>query len=171
MAVFDKAKRKVKELDRLQKLGDALEKLGPLPSRPAGMWSYAVKYFNIITKFQDDGPIVAEDFSKTPAEIKSVLAHIQASGRNPYGLVRAQPGEPVTLDNMYLGDTFGIWTNTAARFKASKDPDVHAVIYNQLVSVIGSHLQSLKSNISKIVKKNQQTVAQRIVTARRNNAR
>ena len=64
MGVFDKAKRKVKELDRLEKLKADLEKLGPIPLESDKMYPYAIKYFNIFTKFQDAGPIIADDFKK-----------------------------------------------------------------------------------------------------------
>ena len=166
MGVFDKAKRKVKELDRLQKLASDLEKLGPIPTVPDKMYPYAIKYFNIIVKFQDAGPIIADDFKKSSKEISNVLAHIKNSGRDQYGWVRAKPGEMVTMDNLYLGDVHGLWTNPASMFRASKDPDVQQIIYNQLYTFIKSHLMPLQKDIAKITKTDSVNVMQKAVAGR-----
>lgn len=163
MGVFDKAKRKVKELDRLEKLKADLEKLGPIPLESDKMYPYAIKYFNIFTKFQDAGPIIADDFKKSSREIANVLAHIKNSGRDPYGWVRAKPGETVTMDNLYLGNVDGLWTYPAASFRASKDPDVQKIIHKQLYVFIKSHLEPLKKDLDKILKANPANVMQKTV--------
>lgn len=166
MGVFDKAKRKVKELDRLEKLKTDLEKLGPIPPMSDDIYPYAIKYFNIIAKFQDAGPIIRDDFKNNIKEIDVFLEHIENSGRNSYGWVRAKPGEPVTMKNLYLGDVAGIWTNTAETFKNSKDPDVKKIIYRQLSSFIKSHLGPLQSNLDKILKKDRPNLFQKLISGK-----
>lgn len=54
----------------------------------------------------------------------------------------------LAMDNLYLGNIDGLWTNTAATFRNSKDPYVKKAIYNQLSSFINVYLVSLQKNIA-----------------------
>ncbi len=148
--LFKRASSKLELMTDLEKLKEQLVKLGPIPSGKA-VYDYGVKFFNIIANFQDAHALdkkTLESF-KTP-EMVDVAKHIQNAGRQEYGWVRAQRGEPVTLHNLYLGNVYGIWTKTAAFFKEYKESDVQTIIQNQLSSFIKSHREPMIELLNKI---------------------
>ena len=151
--MFEKAKTKVEILQELRKMQKELNDLGPIP-RGKEVYDYAVKFFNIIVSFQDKFALNKDMFPKTIKSADILAKHIRNAGRQQSGWVRAQRGEKVTLHNLYLGDVYGIWTNTAAFFKESKQNDVQQIIQNQIHSFISSHREPMLGLLSDILNNN-----------------
>lgn len=110
------------ELKRLKKLFNDLIKLGNFPANDAkGVIRYSVKFFDIISSFQDAGYVkyLPDDLAEYVDTINEV---IENCGRFP-GQPRWNPtsvGEKVTIDNMILGGVFSLpikparyWLNCA----------------------------------------------------------
>jgi hypothetical protein len=81
-----------------------------------------VNLFNTIAPWHDQKPFeqiticlkkFSNRYSKLLANINELEAHIINAGRDEYGLNRTVPGQTVTLDNVYLGNIYGLWTKTA----------------------------------------------------------
>ncbi len=72
----------------------------------------------------------------------------------------------LAMDNLYLGNVDGLWTNTAATFRNSKDPYVKKAIYNQLSSFINVYLVSLQKNIAKILQTDRPNALQKLVAGK-----
>lgn len=151
--MFKKAKTKIEILQELKKMHKELNALGPIP-RGKAVYDYAVKFFNIITSFQDKFALNKDMFPKSLKSADILAKHINNAGRQEYGWVRAKRGELVTLHNLYLGDIYGIWTNTAAFFKESNDNDIQQIIQNQLHGFISSHREPMLALLSDIVENN-----------------
>ena len=147
---LNKAVTKVQTMDALLDMQKKLQKLGPIPNGK-DIYDYAIKFFNIIVEFQDKYAVDIETFSKTTEDAEALAKHIKNSGRDEYGWVRAPRGESVTLHNLYLGNIYGIWTNTAACFKESKDSDVQKIIQMQLRGFIQSHREPMIKYISSVL--------------------
>jgi len=170
IVLLKKGATKIESVYSIENLKKSLEDLGEIPSyTDKKVFDYAVNFFNVITLFQDNAIINEQSFKATPEEIKSIKRTIQESGRHQYGWVRAKKGEPVTLDNLYLGDVYGIWTKTAREFKNSesdfgdknmlKNPDLkiktREIIANeQLIPFIKLHRQNLINLAGKVLNKN-----------------
>jgi len=167
MAVFDKAKRKVKEIASIKKLNSDLKKLGSFPAFNAtknkAVYEYAVNFFNIVLDFQDSGLFVADDFKKNKKEITGLLAHISRCGRNPYGLVRAPEGKKLSLNTLFLGNVGGLWTKSADNFAESPDPEVQAIIYKQIKDFIDSHYTNMLKLSNKILETESLNMVQKLV--------
>ncbi len=145
------------KLQLMQNLGELRTNLIELGEIPYGMdiYDYSVKFFDIVAKFQDAN-IVSDDVRKSfkNDEFNIVMKHVANSGRNQYGWVRAERGQKVTLDNLYLGDIAGIWTFPASKFKAMPDDKyVQDNIQNQLRRFITSHRQPMIDAIAKLLGK------------------
>lgn len=168
LILFKKAKLKVNTMDKLLDMKNSLIALGDAPY-DSKIYDYAVKYFNIITDFQDNVVIDTNGFAKSKEELKLVNLHIKKSGREEYGWVRSKKGEPVTLDNLYLGNIHGLNTKTARFFKNSGDAEVQTIIQDQLKSFINSHRKPLIENISKVLGENKKPKA--LINFGNNNSR
>lgn len=151
--MFKKAINKVETMNQLEQMQKELSKLGPVPNGKE-IYDYAVKFFNIIAKFQDNFALNIDMFPKTVKSAETLRMHIINAGRDEYGWVRAKRGEPVTLHNLYLGNVYGIWTGTAASFKESSDKDTQQIIQNQIKSFINSHREPMINLISEVLQKN-----------------
>lgn len=98
------------ELKRLKKLLNDLIKLGNFPANDAkGVIRYSVKFFDIISSFQDAGYVeyLPDNMSEYASIINQVLKNC---GRFP-GQTCWNPtsvGEKVTIDNMVLGGVFNL---------------------------------------------------------------
>lgn len=97
--------RKIEE-ERLINLKKHIEELGVCPPNKAAFY-FLVDFFNVVSEFQDAGKLIwvpnAERFN----------ALIENVGRDEFGMNRTKMGEEVTLDNVYLGNIFGLFTLTA----------------------------------------------------------
>lgn len=148
-----KATKKVALMEAMDKLKKDLQKLGQIPDGK-GIYDYAVKFFNIITSFQDNNAVEFELFKNKTDEARTLATHVANAGRNQYGIVRAQRGEEVTLHNLYLGNTYGLWTNTAAFWSVQKDRNTQAIIQNQLRYFIKTHREPMIKLIGEILQNN-----------------
>lgn len=148
-----KATTKLGLMESMEKLKKDLQKLGPIPNDKE-VYNYGVKFFNIIASFQDANTIDFELFKDKTDEAKILAQHVSNAGRNEYGWVRAQRGKEVTLHNLYLGNVYGLWTNTAAFWKEQPEKDVQVIIQNQLSSFIKSHREPMIELLTKVLNNN-----------------
>lgn len=95
----------------LRELGD--------PTSVTDLYQYLVDFFNICSDFQDKFRRVRH----CPNQDLMVAFNrtLENSGRCRYGMNRTREGEKVTLDNVYLGDVFGLFTHTARTWRSSDD--------------------------------------------------
>lgn len=148
-----KATDKLALMNSLEDLKKDLQKLGPIPSGKE-IYNYGVKFFNIIASFQDNNAIDIEMFKDSTEDAETLAKHVSNAGRQEYGWVRAQRGEPVTLHNLYLGNVYGLWTKTAAFWQEQPEKDVQQIIQGQLSSFIRSHREPMIELISKVLNTN-----------------
>lgn len=148
---FEKSTQKVQLLNDFAELRKSLDALGPIPNG-IEIYDYAVRFFNIIVKFQDKpGDFSVLKNAKNAKSLSVFTDHLMNAGRDPYGWVRAEKGKEVTLDNLYLGDIAGIWTGKASKFKASKDKEVQEKIQGQLRNFIKSHREPMMALCNEIL--------------------
>lgn len=123
----------------------------PIPQDTA-MYNYALKFFGVIAKFQDSG-VMKDGLLSDSKSFEELSKHIKNAGRNPYGWVRAERGQPVTADNVYLGDVFGLWTKPMRTFmEMPKDEWVQWVVQEyQLRLFLRSHVEPMKTLLTKII--------------------
>ena len=122
------------------------------------LYDYAIKFFNIIAKFQDSN-ILKPNLLADKTSFNELSAHITNSGRCYCGWVRAKPGETVTEENVFLGDVFGLYTLPIKRFKecvndpktADRDWINWAVQIYQLQNFLKSHVEPTKALITTIL--------------------
>ena len=150
---FKKAADKLALMEALDKLKKDLQKLGPVPSGK-DVYNYGVKFFNIIASFQDNNAVDVDLFKDSAEEAGILAKHIHNAGRDEYGWVRAQRGETVTLNNLYLGNIHGLPTKTAGFWKEQPEKDVQAIIQGQLSSFIKSHREPMIDLISNVLDNN-----------------
>lgn len=94
------------EKQRLMKLKKHIEELGVCPPNKAAFY-FLVDFFNVVAEFQDAGKLVYLP------NAQRLNALIKNAGRDSFGMNRTTKGEEVTLDNVYLGNIFGLFTLTA----------------------------------------------------------
>lgn len=149
---FEKSTKKIQTMSALEDMRKSLQSLGPIPN-DIGIYDYAVHFFNIVAMFQDKYSL--QDLSgKNPvAGMDDLAAHMANAGRDKYGWVRAKKGEPVTLNNLYLGNFAGIWTAPAAEFKEKADDKyIQDNIQRQLRVFIKSHREPMIELSGKVLK-------------------
>lgn len=84
---------------------------------------------------------------KAEADRALFFKKIHKAGRNLYGRNRTQPQEPVTKDNVYFGDVWGLHTHTVAEFERAKDDTfVQEKIRQQIVGFVQSYKGSFNAN-------------------------
>lgn len=116
------------------------------------LYDYAIKFFNIIAKFQDSD-VMKEGLLSDRKSFEELSMHIKNSGRNPYGWVRAERGQPVTVDNVFLGNVCGLWTKSIKTFKEVADDEwLQWVIQEyQLRIFLESHVEPMKKLLANII--------------------
>lgn len=105
-----------------------------------------VRLFKIISPIQDKGGFSQTIFAlqgKNYGQLDQIISalevlqvHFKRAGRNEFGINRTKAGEEVTSSKVFLGNVFGIWTDTASywlenqekwkktlRYDVSKDPE------------------------------------------------
>ncbi len=142
------AESKLSMMNDLKKLRDDLHKLGNTP-KGKDVYDWGVQFFNIITQFQDNHNLDNLASFKSPSA-KVIVKHIQNAGHG--AMCRAKPGETVTLDNLYLGNIYGIWTKTARTFKEIQNIDIQSKIHQQLSSFVSSHREPMIDLIDNVLK-------------------
>lgn len=176
---IQKASARLELLNALKQLQADLNKLGTIPNnvevkrvynpycgdecmlpipKDFSLYDYAIKYFNIIAKFQDKG-LLKPELCQDNETFQNLSKHINASGRCAYGCVRSGRGAEVTENNVYLGDVFGIWTFTIQKFKESarqsgstRDFTQWAIQIYQLQSFLKSHVEPTKKLVNTMLK-------------------
>lgn len=120
-----------------------------------------VHLFNIVSPWHDRSlNDLKEKFSlksnaksqKTLALIGELSLHMKNAGRCEFGINRTKSGEQVTLDDVYLGDIYGLWTKTARFWLEKKNNkkggwgfpnmenlNAYDVISNKASNFINSH--------------------------------
>ena len=129
------------EFKRLKNLFNDLVKLGNFPANDArGVIRYSVKFFDIISFFQDDGYVqyLPDDLAEYVDTINEVIKNC---GRFP-GQPRWNPtntGEKVTIDHMILGGVFSLpikparyWLNCSKSYTLTIDYHCPAIPKSKL---------------------------------------
>lgn len=129
------------EFKRLKNLFNDLVKLGNFPANDArGVILYSVKFFDILSFFQDDGYVqyLPDDLAEYVDTINEVIKNC---GRFP-GQPRWNPtntGEKVTIDNMILGGVFSLpikparyWLNCSKSYTLTIDYHCPAIPKSKL---------------------------------------
>ncbi len=90
-----------------------------------------INLFQVISQLQDEGgfdqevEILNNHKSRKTEEhliaLQNLQKHIQAAGRDLYGMNRTQKGERVFADKVFLGGIFGVWTDTAKYFLDNRE--------------------------------------------------
>lgn len=83
-----------------------------------------VRYFQVITPIQDGEGFRQEistlckyDAIKSEQQIEALLVlqrHFSSAERSDYGIIRTEKGEEISASNVYIGNIFGFWEDTAA---------------------------------------------------------
>lgn len=83
------------------------------------------------------------EFKRSKAELglKVFLNELNKAGRDMYGHNRTEHGEPVSKNNIYFGDTAGIWTFPVVKFEeeCKNDTYVQENIRNQITNFVRSY--------------------------------
>lgn len=108
------------DLQRIRSFRDSLTTLGEIPKDSKTVYEYAVKFFDLVSRFQDEG-LICNAPSEILNEQKSLNQHITNAGRCEYGINRTKRGEEVTLANTYWGNIFGLYTFTGEKWMQSED--------------------------------------------------
>lgn len=114
ISLFNSAWREEKRC--LDDFANELRKLGE-PTND--LYQYMVDFFNVCSEFQDKFREIKHcpDYELMCA-FNCVLKN---SGRNTFGMNRTSKGEKVTLDNVFLGGVFGLFTHSARVWRNSTD--------------------------------------------------
>ena len=187
---MQQATDRVNLLKALEELLNELDMMGPVPNnveqkeiynpwmgvkrvqsvpKDFALYYYATDFFNIIAKFQDS-KVLKPGLLSDAKSANELIDHINNCGRCEYGWVRSKPGEHITEDNVYLGDVFGIWTNTIKHFKevannkndSGRDFVQWAIQVYQLQTFLKNHVEPMKKLIRAVLA-NEKTAKRNIV--------
>lgn len=106
-----------KEVRRIDNLRTQLEELGEVPKNDYAAFAYLIRFFNIVSFFEDEGMVMLRD-AKLSREFNFVILRC---GRNLYGMNRTLKGEEINFDNVWLGDVCGLFTHPAAWWIKQED--------------------------------------------------
>lgn len=76
------------------------------------------KVREVIRRFEE---VNRGQYDQTITDLRTLKAHISNAGRNRYGHNRTEPGETVTPQKVFLGDTYGLFTHPVSYWKKQKD--------------------------------------------------
>ncbi len=88
-----------------------------------------VKLFQVISPLYDKNPFAAASlklgrkkgkYAKQLEALAILQKHFNNAGRSPYGMNRTEEGEMVTEDKIYIGNVFGLCTNTVSYWLGEK---------------------------------------------------
>lgn len=132
-AIYKQVTGLIREMEIIQQMPNKIEAI--------------VRLFQVISPIQDAGgfsgtlqQIKSKDYGQiSPIVVEALKAlqkHFESAGRCQFGINRTKIGQPVTADDVWLGNVFGLWTKTAAywlsreeelkkeeRLDISKDPN------------------------------------------------
>lgn len=129
------------EFKRLKNLFNDLVKLGNFPANDArGVIRYSVKFFDILSFFQDDGYVqyLPDDLAEYVDTINEVIKNCgRFSGQPRWNPTNT--GEKVTIDNMILGGVFSLpikparyWLNCSKSYTLTIDYHCPAIPKSKL---------------------------------------
>ncbi len=149
--MFIPAKQKINQTNALNNLFNELKLIDTDKNNPF-IFLEACKFFNAVVNFQDNCALNTKLFSaKVQKDIKILKKHIVNAGRNEYGIVRAPRGEMVHMENLFLGNTHGLNTKTAAYWDFEcRDSEAKEIIKTQLINFMNSHIDPMLQIISKL---------------------
>ena len=163
ISLFNSAWKEEKK--NLEAFAISLRELGD-PTRATDLYQYLVDFFNICSDFQDRFRRVRH--CPNQDLMAAFNRALENSGRCCYGMNRTQEGEKVTLDNVYLGDVYGLFTHTARTWRGStdtvydgfnrrwlhkdgRDPKMSEVIANhQVLPFVAKNRTALLNGIAKL---------------------
>lgn len=114
-------------INHLPSLRDGLDRVARMNDEPLAR---LIEFFNVVSPWHDReiGGIIAElketgngQYDQVLESLTSLNHHIHACGRREYGWNRTKPGELVTLNTVWLGDIYGLWTKQASFWLSRKD--------------------------------------------------
>jgi len=124
--MFERSKcRKIliNQESRLQELKGILERYSNLPQNPKLVLKALVDFFDEISEFQDQGYFclgnnmnMQKYFPKAYEQLNIINSHLDNAGRCRRGFNRTSVGQPVTTNDVYLGDIYGIFTFTVEKW-------------------------------------------------------
>ncbi len=127
-----------KQAERLKELKGILKIYTNLPKDPKILLERLVEFFDEISKFQDEGDFetgielrMKEYIPQGYILLKRINADLKRFGREKYGWNRTEKGEKVTLDNVYLGNVYGINTFTVLKWINTPEDATHLDIIDE----------------------------------------
>lgn len=151
---LNQATEKLATMDALFKMKKDLYNLGTIPANGNEVYTYGVKFFNIVAEFQDKHQVNEDIFKDSPEDAQALAEMIHAAGRDTYGMARAPIGAKVTLDSLYLGNIDGLNTYPASYWIKQQDKDVQMKIQNQLSQFVRTYQDLLMNKIATVLEKN-----------------
>ncbi len=147
-------KQPINYLKELQTLCADLSNLGAVPKND-DVFKYSINFFNLVVSFQDK--INKSDFFKeqmfktAKAQIIDLMDLVSNSGRNKSGTVRANVGEPVTMDNVFLGNPEEFWKLPLSDWMKA-DKRFKDNIRERLRLFVAYHTETMQIQIKRIIK-------------------
>ena len=120
-----------------------------------------VHFFEIVSKWHDRGlgDVIAAfervnygQYDEVLDELQALEAHFENAGRNVLGMNRTNRGETVTMNNVYLGNIYGLFTKPVSSWLGYKDRpkeivkggwSIYGVISNQAGEFMDSHIDPM----------------------------
>lgn len=124
--LFETTMARIRILYALDELNGGLRALGPVPHNWR-LYDYGVEFFNCMVVFNKQCKFDVALFPESPAVAKKLQNYLDDIAECQKKWVHAQPGDKVTLENLYLGDIAGIHARPAIRFKRTQNRE-----YDQL---------------------------------------
>ncbi len=119
-----------------------------------------VTFFNLTSPWHDRGlrDLIERleqvnwrgQYSSMIEQLGHLHALFEKSGRSKHGWNRTKKGEEVTEENVYLGNTNGIWTFKIADFRKGGDAEVLAIVVSQAQSFLCEKTREIAEAIANI---------------------
>ncbi len=109
-------------------------------------------FFQAVSAFQDadllSGLIADlsqhERYAPLVRQLDEFAVHVEQAGRDEYGMNRTEPGQPVSDNDIYLGDYAGYWTKTVAYIMGRRHEDAYyEAMCRQATEFMRSHIKPM----------------------------
>jgi len=147
---------KIELLNTLEKLLSDLEKMGPVPNNIA-VYDYAVRFFNIISTFQDTHSINPKLINDTQVDAQRIMKYINAAGRYSQNSVctRTKAGDIITPNNLYIRvKENAIAYKSVAFIKDHADSRTKSNASKTLFTFVNTYHKSMIESLRRIVRFN-----------------